>query len=71
MIYLIGGTKGGTGKTTLVTNLAVEDLNAGRDSILIEADNQGSSTAFSTVRDERDELRVPARIVRKYTLGIH
>ena len=38
MIILIGGEKGGTGKTTLATNLAAQRTLTGHDVLLIDAD---------------------------------
>ena len=60
MIVVVGGTKGGTGKSTLVTNLVAIDVAAGHDSILVDADRQGSASAWASVRDENQALpRVP------------
>lgn len=52
MILLLGGEKGGTGKTTLAVNLAVAraGMGAGRDVLLVDADRQGSATYWSAVR---------------------
>jgi chromosome partitioning protein len=43
MIILIGGEKGGTGKTTVATNLSACLASAGRDVLLVDADRQGTS----------------------------
>jgi chromosome partitioning protein len=43
MIYTVGGIKGGSGKTTISTNLTVYLLQQGRDVILIDADDQESA----------------------------
>ncbi len=51
MIVSIGGTKGGTGKTTLAINLAIMRSLAGRDVLLIDADEQGSSAKFTSLRN--------------------
>jgi chromosome partitioning protein len=60
MIVVVGGTKGGTGKSTLVTNLVAIDVANGHDSILIDSDRQGSASAWASVRDENHALtRVP------------
>ena len=40
MILLLGGEKGGTGKSTLATNLAAWLAVAGRDVILVDTDVQ-------------------------------
>ena len=52
MILLIGGEKGGTGKTTLATNLSALRAAAGRDVLLVDTDRQGSASFWGTVRDE-------------------
>jgi chromosome partitioning protein len=53
MIYLIGGLKGGTGKTTIATNLAVELARwPNNDVLLIDADApQHSSNDFTIARE--------------------
>jgi chromosome partitioning protein len=68
LIIVVGGTKGGTGKTTLVTNLAVIDITRGKDAILIDADKQGSAAAWSEVRDSKEVKRIPC--VQKYGKGL-
>jgi chromosome partitioning protein len=52
MIYTVGGIKGGSGKTTIATNLTVYLLQQGRDVILIDADDQESSTDFTSFRHQ-------------------
>ncbi len=52
MITLIGVEKGGTGKTTLATNLAVMRKNSGNDVLLVDADMQKSANFWSTKREE-------------------
>jgi chromosome partitioning protein len=54
MIITIGGTKGGGGKTTIATNLAVMRARAGRDVLLIDADPQGTASTFSVLRRTND-----------------
>lgn len=56
MIILIGGEKGGTGKTTLATNLATLHANAGHDVLLIDTDKQMSACDWAGFRDE-DEIQ--------------
>lgn len=53
MIIVSGGTKGGSGKTTLATNLAVMRSEKGYDVLLIDADDQESATDFTVVRNDR------------------
>jgi chromosome partitioning protein len=55
MIITIGGIKGGSGKTTVATNLAVMRANTGRDVLLIDADDQETATDFTALRTERRE----------------
>lgn len=52
MIVWIGGEKGGTGKTTLATNLAAQRALVGCNVLLVDADPQGSAANWAQVRDE-------------------
>ena len=52
MIILIGGEKGGTGKTTLAVNLAALRALQGRDVLLIDTDIQASASYWAQIRDE-------------------
>ena len=54
MIILIGGEKGGTGKTTIATNLAAIRAIQKHDVLLIDTDKQGSASAWSDIRDAHD-----------------
>jgi len=56
MILLMGGEKGGTGKSTLATNLAVWLANNGKDVILIDTDPQRTSSHFVDRRNEHGGL---------------
>ncbi len=53
MIITVGGIKGGSGKTTVATNLAVMRAGEGRDVLLIDADDQETATDFTVLRGER------------------
>jgi len=55
VIYTIGGIKGGSGKTTLSTNLTILLAQTGRDVLLVDADAQGSSADFSQMRGDVKE----------------
>jgi len=55
MIITVGGTKGGGGKTTIATNLAVMRANDGRDVLLIDADDQGTASNFTSLRNSNLE----------------
>jgi chromosome partitioning protein len=52
MIVLVGGEKGGTGKTTITTNLAVARARAGHDVLIVDCDPQGSANYWAAVREE-------------------
>lgn len=45
-------TKGGVGKTTIAVNVAVERSRAGRNLLLIDADEQATATGFTSQRAE-------------------
>lgn len=55
MIVVCGGIKGGSGKTTVATNLAVMRALAGADVLLIDADDQETSFDFTVLRNELKE----------------
>jgi len=52
MIITIGGIKGGSGKTTVATNLSVIRSLEGRDVLLIDADDQETASDFTMLRNE-------------------
>ena len=52
MIVLIGGEKGGTGKTTLATNLAQMRAARGHDVLLVDTDKQESASSWASLRAE-------------------
>jgi chromosome partitioning protein len=53
MIIIAGGIKGGGGKTTTATNLAIIRAAQGRDVLLADADDQETATDFTNLRNER------------------
>lgn len=57
MIVLIGGEKGGTGKTTIVTNLAAMRMQQINEILLIDTDKQGSASSWASVRDQNTEIK--------------
>lgn len=52
MIIVVGGIKGGSGKTTVATNLAIIRSGEGKDVLLVDADDQETSTDFTILRNE-------------------
>jgi chromosome partitioning protein len=51
-VILIGGEKGGTGKSTIATNLSIMSCLMGHDVLLLDTDKQGSSSKFIGHRNE-------------------
>jgi chromosome partitioning protein len=56
MIVLFGGEKGGTGKSTLTTNLAVWLAKQGRDTIIVDTDRQMTSSNWVDRRNAIEGL---------------
>ena len=57
MIILVGGEKGGSGKSCLAQNLAVYLQQQNRDILLLDADPQGTTTDWIKERDENSDLK--------------
>lgn len=53
MIILVGGIKGGSGKTTIATHLAVIRSQQGKDVLLVDADDQETASDFTILRNEK------------------
>ena len=53
MIVVVGGIKGGSGKTTVATHLAILCAQAGHEVLLIDADDQETATDFTILRNAR------------------
>jgi chromosome partitioning protein len=58
MIIVIGGVKGGSGKTTLATNFAVLRSNDKKKVLLVDADEQKSSSQWA---NQREVLGIPTK----------
>ncbi|MDP1573137.1 MAG: AAA family ATPase [Pseudomonadota bacterium] len=69
MILLVGGEKGGTGKTTIATNLAALRASEGKDVLLVDTDPQGSASLWVQVRDEKGHAPRVAN-VQKFGRGL-
>lgn len=54
LIVTVANTKGGVGKSTIATNLAVEAASEGKNVLIIDADTQGSSIAWRSLRQSDD-----------------
>jgi chromosome partitioning protein len=52
-IIVIGSTKGGAGKSTLALNIAVVRAAQGRDVLLVDGDEQRTSTTFTNLRTKQ------------------
>lgn len=70
MILVIGGIKGGSGKTTLCTNLAVLRSQKGKRVLLIDTDEQRSASDWA---DQRSALNVdtPWTTIQLYGTSVH
>ncbi len=75
MIVVVGGIKGGSGKTTVATNLAILCAEAGHDVLLVDSDDQETASDFTTLRNEQREegagytcIKLTGRAVRTETL---
>ena len=52
MIVVIGGIKGGAGKSTTATNLAARRATDGYDVLLVDGDDQETTTLWASTRSE-------------------
>jgi cellulose biosynthesis protein BcsQ len=70
MILIIGSEKGGCAKSTLAINLSIVSVLEGIDTLLVDADTQGSCNEFS---QRRDEVGVAPRIqvLMKHERNLH
>ena len=68
-IVLFGGEKGGTGKTTLATNMAAMLALQGRDVLLLDTDRQGTASFWATVREDT-EIEPRIACVQKFGKGL-
>lgn len=52
MVIVVGSQKGGVGKTTVATNLAAWLAHTGAETLLVDADDQGSAADFTAYRED-------------------
>jgi chromosome partitioning protein len=65
MIVMIGGEKGGTGKTTIATNLAAYLATVGHDVLLVDADPQFNAANWAARRQGAEHPVKPVVCVQK------
>lgn len=77
MVITVGGIKGGTGKTTIAVNLAIEMAIANKDVLLVDADDQRTATDFSALRNQQGEglasytsIQLSGKTVREQVLKL-
>ena len=70
MIILLGAEKGGTGKTTLATNLSALFTQAGKDILLIDTDKQGSASLWAATRESNSDVK-PVTTIQKFGSNLH
>lgn len=70
MIVAVLGEKGGTGKTTLATNLAGMRAAEGRDVLMIDADRQGSASYWAEKRADTHPDLPLVHCVQKFGGGL-
>ena len=64
MIVVVGGIKGGSGKTTVATNLAVMRALDGYDVLLVDADDQETASDFTMLRNDRAAAKATYTSIR-------
>lgn len=70
MIVAVLGEKGGTGKTTLATNLAGMRAAEGWDVLLLDADRQGSASYWAEKRSDKHPQLRRVESVQKFGEGL-
>ncbi|KJB90841.1 AAA family ATPase [Skermanella aerolata] len=56
MILVVGGIKGGVGKSTLASNLAVLAARDGKDVLLVDGDSQETTMTWAAARGDREAV---------------
>jgi chromosome partitioning protein len=70
MILVCGGIKGGVGKTTIATNMAILRSRQGKDVLLVDADDQGTSSDFTAIRNEALDGNAGYTLVKLYGAAV-
>lgn len=77
MIIVVGGIKGGSGKSTVATNLAVLCATEKQDVLLIDSDDQETASDFTILRNESQQdkpaytcIKLTGAAVRTETLRL-
>ncbi|MCP3966606.1 MAG: AAA family ATPase [Lentisphaerae bacterium] len=70
MIILVGGEKGGTGKSTIAINLAVMHALEKKEVLVVDADKQGTTNFWSSLRNEY-EIKPCIPCVQKFGKNIY
>lgn len=77
MIYVVGGIKGGSGKSTIATNLAIFMAKSFKDILLVDADDQRTASDFTLFRNELlngkmdyTSIQLSGKAVRDQTLRL-
>ena len=68
MIVVVAAEKGGTGKSTLAVHLAGWSVRAGKDSIIVDADRQGTASIWTEAR--ADLGRQAPSVVQQFGRGL-
>jgi chromosome partitioning protein len=69
MIVLIGGEKGGPGKTTIATNIAAMRTNEIDDVLLVDTDRQPTSSYWCSMREDKG-IKPRVASIQKYDKAV-
>lgn len=69
MIVLIGGEKGGPGKTTIATNIAAMRTNDINDVLLVDTDRQPTSSYWCSMREDKG-IKPRVASIQKYDKAV-
>jgi chromosome partitioning protein len=69
MIVLIGGEKGGPGKTTIATNIAAMRTNEIKDVLLVDTDRQPTSSYWCSMREDKG-IKPRVTSIQKYDKAV-